>query len=612
MSAGGTYQINSPYAVSSSWDVEFPFYYYLTNSIQTFHEGSQQLSSGLVIGAFSPTYVQTLLALPGYQPGPMSMMPPTGGTNGASVVAMQGGGLQTPVATIGPNGRLNVLSNSKLTVTQSLEVWGTNQGYIDPAFGILDIAGGGILGTAATQGSNVLDVAQYAELLVHGSTANVAVTGSVNIDGSASVSLGGSLSITSTSTSLVIGNGGVSPNFTVTGADAGAGNLPSCVTTNAGITIGRSISASMTVRAGGIVHNGTGGVFVIAPLNGASSSALVTGSGSALSSDAQIQVGAGNIGTFTIADHAIVSSKVGPSTSGTSALIAAAVAANGSNATVSGGAQWNQDGGMNVGFGGRGTVNVTTGGIINSLLGFVGRNAGSDSSSASLTDSGSAWHVSNALYVGGSSTAAGGTASLKVSNGAIVTATQLIDWAGSTVDPSASGFITVGSVATPISGATVVGPGGTVGGDGPFLGSLINSGGTVSPGHSPGTLMVSGDYTQSADGILLIEIAGTGLGMFDKLSVSGTATLDGTVDFVFLSGFQPGSGGQFQFFNSAVRSGQFAHYIVTGLPFGDTFQPDLAGGAFTITAIPEPASVGVLGIAAMGLLIRRRRQAQGN
>lgn len=66
-------------------------------------------------------------------------------------------------------------------------------------------------------------------------------------------------------------------------------------------------------------------------------------------------------------------------------------------------------------------------------------------------------------------------------------------------------------------------------GGGTLQGTVDNSGGTVLPGASPGTLTVSGNYTQGAGGKLEIEIGGTGAGQFDSLAVSGNATLGGSV-----------------------------------------------------------------------------------
>lgn len=66
-------------------------------------------------------------------------------------------------------------------------------------------------------------------------------------------------------------------------------------------------------------------------------------------------------------------------------------------------------------------------------------------------------------------------------------------------------------------------------GGGTLTGSVNNSGGTVAPGESPGTLTLSGNYTQGAGGSLAIEVGGTGAGQFDKLAVGGNAALGGAL-----------------------------------------------------------------------------------
>ena len=73
-------------------------------------------------------------------------------------------------------------------------------------------------------------------------------------------------------------------------------------------------------------------------------------------------------------------------------------------------------------------------------------------------------------------------------------------------------------------------------GTGTVGGSLTNSG-TVSPGNSPGTLHVNGNYTQNATGTLQIEIAGLGASEHDLLAVRGVASLNGTVRIVPLNNF---------------------------------------------------------------------------
>jgi outer membrane autotransporter protein len=102
-------------------------------------------------------------------------------------------------------------------------------------------------------------------------------------------------------------------------------------------------------------------------------------------------------------------------------------------------------------------------------------------------------------------------------------------------------LIVDGSIA---STQTLVNPGGLLGGNG-FLrapiessgGNLVNSG-IVSPGDSLGTLTVSGNYTQSANGTLRIEVAGVAPNQHDLLAVGGHASLAGTLQLIRLGPFQ--------------------------------------------------------------------------
>jgi fibronectin-binding autotransporter adhesin len=92
-----------------------------------------------------------------------------------------------------------------------------------------------------------------------------------------------------------------------------------------------------------------------------------------------------------------------------------------------------------------------------------------------------------------------------------------------------------------------------LGGSGLINGSVINNG-IVAPGNSPGTLTVSGNYTQSAAGTLQLEIASTSL--FDRLVVGGTANLAGTLA-VQDTGGGLAYGQQYDFLQAAAISGTF-------------------------------------------------------
>ena len=85
-------------------------------------------------------------------------------------------------------------------------------------------------------------------------------------------------------------------------------------------------------------------------------------------------------------------------------------------------------------------------------------------------------------------------------------------------------------------GSTTVFTGASLFGAGNISGNLVNRG-VVSPGFSPGVITVSGNFTQSAAGLLLVEFASAA--SFDQLQVTGTAALDGTLQLSLLGGYNP-------------------------------------------------------------------------
>jgi len=65
--------------------------------------------------------------------------------------------------------------------------------------------------------------------------------------------------------------------------------------------------------------------------------------------------------------------------------------------------------------------------------------------------------------------------------------------------------------------------------------------GTVRPGTSPGILTIVGNYTETAGmGAVVIEIGGTEAGsQYDRLVVTGTATLANSLSVVLINAFEP-------------------------------------------------------------------------
>jgi len=108
--------------------------------------------------------------------------------------------------------------------------------------------------------------------------------------------------------------------------------------------------------------------------------------------------------------------------------------------------------------------------------------------------------------------------------------------------------------------------GGELRGNGPILGNVTNSG-TCKPGLTPGSISISGDYTQTTAGTLEAEIGGTTAGTeYDTLSVSGRAILLGTLRVELIDGFEPAIGDTFDIVTGGLISTKFATIDMPTLP----------------------------------------------
>ncbi len=84
--------------------------------------------------------------------------------------------------------------------------------------------------------------------------------------------------------------------------------------------------------------------------------------------------------------------------------------------------------------------------------------------------------------------------------------------------------------------------------------------GTISPGHSPGILTVTGDFTQGATATLQIELGGLIVGT--QYDHAGTANLDGALDLLPLAPHTDpatrGTADDFTIITSGDRSSTFS------------------------------------------------------
>jgi autotransporter-associated beta strand protein len=187
--------------------------------------------------------------------------------------------------------------------------------------------------------------------------------------------------------------------------------------------------------------------------------------------------------------------------------------------------------------GGNAAFTTQAGGVFDMSGVLFGMTAGS------IAGGGTYFLGSNALIVGGNnlSTTVDGTISdggaaggrggslVKVGTG-ILTLSGTNTYTGTTTVNSGAlvvnGSIASSSLTTVNSGAALIGSG-TVGS------TVVNAGGFLVPGHSPGTMNVAGDLTIQRNAFYVVQVNPQ---MASRLNVSGSASLDGTVAAVFTPG----------------------------------------------------------------------------
>ncbi len=170
-------------------------------------------------------------------------------------------------------------------------------------------------------------------------------------------------------------------------------------------------------------------------------------------------------------------------------------------------------------------------------------------------------------------------------------------------------------VTTRSSGDLTLASGQTLRGSGTFAGGLIvGSGATLAPGLSPGILTVNGNVTMSSGSVFEVELNGLTAGtQYDQLNMNGNmlALVSPTLQVVL--GFTPALNNTFTIVTGLsgfdpVWNGTFA-----GLPNASTFtvgttefRIDYNTSDITLTVVPEPHTLSLLGLVAGAWLLRRR------
>jgi T5SS/PEP-CTERM-associated repeat protein len=279
---------------------------------------------------------------------------------------------------------------------------------------------------------------------------------------------------------------------------------------------------------------------------------------------------------------------------------------------------------LEVGVAGRGLLQVFEGGVVTTADAIVGGQSGFGGSTGTITVRGaapggagdiSALFVENHLSVGLTT----GTGFVNVeAGGAMQTETAAIGGlAGSTgavevrgadtttgigsqwlnigdlnVGVIGAGTLTIAGDGRVAAGFVRVGPNGVIRGDGtlvvPGTSRLVENGGVIEPGLSPGTLTIEGNYLQTAGGRLEIEVAGKDAGQFDVLNVTGNATIGGRLRLEFIDGFAPRQGDMIEFLDvGGTVANSFANVELRNLAPDFQFEVRSAGGAMSMVALND-------------------------
>ena len=175
----------------------------------------------------------------------------------------------------------------------------------------------------------------------------------------------------------------------------------------------------------------------------------------------------------------------------------------------------------------------------------------------------------------------------------------------STVTISTSGIVDLGDVSVEDTSQLIfrmtggsynpgdalsISAGETLSGSGTIQTNLTNAG-TVSPGSSPGTITVDGDYTQDPSGTLLIELSGTTPGTYDQLVVTDTAVLDGALQIQLLDSFTPALNDTFTIMTYGSSTGRFEELRLPDLSPGMGWQIEYGLEELTLHVVDASASI---------------------
>ena len=242
-----------------------------------------------------------------------------------------------------------------------------------------------------------------------------------------------------------------------------------------------------------------------------------------------------------------------------------------------------------------------------------------------ITISGGALFVTNglgsgSLVVSGTLMFNSGTLATRattINNGSVFTVGDGVNQATFIMEPGGSGFHSFANGLTISSNAVLKGVG-TIIGD-----TVVNPGGTLSPGDAPGSITFSNSLTLAPGSTFAVELDGAGEGQYSRLVGFDTLSVSNSILSVAL-GYTPSAGDTFTIISNLSATavlGTFvdpdgtaltegAEFVVDGTTFQIDYTANADGQDVVLTAlIPEPSSLLLASLAALLLcpLLKRRR-----
>ena len=421
----------------------------------------------------------------------------------------------------------------------TLNIW--NGGTVSSSFGKLGV-GPGSIGMATVNGPGSTWTNSN-DLYVGGDFSNAGGAGSLNVENSGLVNVTGTLKIWSTGTLTL--DGGSITTGSLDNLDFGTLNF---------------FDGMLTVNGGTFAPNAGGPTDIYnidAPTFAETPHLVIDAGGTAILGD-DLYVGNHRQGELTISGAGTVSNEDG--------VIGRL---NSSTGTVTvDGASWTNTNNLTVGNSGDGTLNIQNGGSVFSVAGGVG--VGSGTGTAIVDGTSTLWSNSGDLSIGA------GNGTLVIRNFAVVTSDTT--YLGNVAASSGQGTLQLenGGTLDPVASLQIRRTGSLQGSG--TVASPVNNDGRIAPGALTGIIFIVGDYTQTTDGVLEIEIGGLTPGTgHDRLDVTGAATLAGRLEvpLIDIGGgtFMPLENDEVVFLTAASVTGTFDSLFSPNLA---TVNPNLA------------------------------------